>query len=240
MLQRGTIFGDAATMTSKCDRFVEGTRAWRICTGQAELPERTINAYRARWGLPPLESMPEIERKPVIRMATSISVKPVTAEQAQQACKCSGDPKKEHGPGTELSRLLKTAGAPDCQLCRQLAKKMNQWGPDECESRMSEIIDDMLPRAKAWFARNRPWAHALLRLLPDQVEDATIRLGLQNLVTEAILNARRKAASANHLSGGADYAISDHDSNPIYADRGSRTDIRNDDGSSGSNQGTTA
>lgn len=181
-------------MTTECDQFDAGSRKWQICTGQADLPERTINAYRERWGLRPLEEMPEIERKPVVRMATSISVKPVTAEPAQQACKCSGDPKEEQGPGTELSRLLKTAGAPDCQLCRQLAKKMNQWGPDECESRMSEIIDDMLPRAKAWFARQRPWAHALFKLLPEQAEDTTIKLGLHNLVTEAILNSRSLTA----------------------------------------------
>lgn len=46
------------------------------------------------------------------------------------------------GPGTELKKLLKNIGitaSPNCS-CNARAKKMDEWGPDECEKRMDEII----------------------------------------------------------------------------------------------------
>lgn len=55
------------------------------------------------------------------------------------------------GPGTELSTELERLGVSSCGACKGLAKLMNQWGPDECRSRMDEIVADVLPRARAWF-----------------------------------------------------------------------------------------
>lgn len=43
-------------MTDPCDKFT-GRRA-DICRGIVDLPLETINTYRAKWGLPPLEHTP--------------------------------------------------------------------------------------------------------------------------------------------------------------------------------------
>ena len=51
-------------------------------------------------------------------------------------------PAQTSGPGTELKKLLKNIGitaSPNCS-CNARAKKMDEWGPDECEKRIDEII----------------------------------------------------------------------------------------------------
>ena len=83
-----------------------------------------------------------------------------------------------HGPGTELSRLLKRFGispTPTCQ-CRAMQQQMDQWGCDECErpERIEEVVAVM--RAEA-HARGLPFLDVAGRLL----------------VRRAISNARRNA-----------------------------------------------
>ena len=85
-----------------------------------------------------------------------------------------------HGPGTELSRLLKRFGiepTPTCQ-CRAKAAEMDRWGPDECErpERIEEVVAVMREEANA---RGLPFLDAVGRLL----------------VKRAIKNARRAAAN---------------------------------------------
>ena len=86
-----------------------------------------------------------------------------------------------HGPGTELSRLLKRIGinpTPTCQ-CRAMSQQMDQWGCDECErpERIDEVVAVM--RAEA-TARGLPFVDLAGRML----------------VRRAIHNARRAAAAA--------------------------------------------
>ena len=83
-----------------------------------------------------------------------------------------------HGPGTELSRLLKRIGinpTPTCQ-CRAMSQKMAQWGPDECErpERIAEVVAVMRAEAEA---RGLPFLDVAGRML----------------VRRAIRNARRNA-----------------------------------------------
>jgi hypothetical protein len=83
-----------------------------------------------------------------------------------------------HGPGTELSKLLKRFGiepTPTCQ-CSAMSQKMDQWGCDECErpERIDEVVAVM--RAEA-TARGLPFLDVAGRLL----------------VRRAISNARRNA-----------------------------------------------
>lgn len=85
-----------------------------------------------------------------------------------------------HGPGTELSKLLKRFGiepTPTCQ-CRAKAAEMDAWGPDECErpERIEEVVAVMREEAKA---RGLPFLDAVGRML----------------VRRAIRNARRAAAN---------------------------------------------
>lgn len=83
-----------------------------------------------------------------------------------------------HGPGTELSKLLKRIGinpTPTCQ-CRAMSQKMDQWGCDECErpERIDEVVAVMRAEAEA---RGLPFLDVAGRML----------------VRRAIQNARRNA-----------------------------------------------
>jgi hypothetical protein len=83
-----------------------------------------------------------------------------------------------HGPGTELSKLLKRIGispTPTCQ-CRAMQQQMDLWGPDECErpERIDEVVKVMREEATA---RGLPFLDVAGRML----------------VRRAISNARRNA-----------------------------------------------
>jgi hypothetical protein len=83
-----------------------------------------------------------------------------------------------HGPGTELSKLLKRFGiepTPTC-ACRAKAAQMDAWGCDECEKpeRIAEVVAVMRAEAEA---RGMPFLDVAGRLL----------------VRRAINNARRNA-----------------------------------------------
>jgi hypothetical protein len=83
-----------------------------------------------------------------------------------------------HGPGTELSKLLKRIGinpTPTCS-CRAKAAEMDAWGCDECErpERIDEVVAVMRAEAEA---RGLPFLDVAGRML----------------VRRAISNARRNA-----------------------------------------------
>jgi hypothetical protein len=87
-------------------------------------------------------------------------------------------PPPTHGPGTELSKLLKRFGiepTPTC-ACRAKAAEMDAWGCDECErpERIAEVVAVMRGEAEA---RGLPFLDVAGRLL----------------VRRAIQNARRNA-----------------------------------------------
>ena len=86
-----------------------------------------------------------------------------------------------HGPGTELSKLLKRFGiepTPTCQ-CRDKAQQMDAWGCDECSKpeRIEEVVAVMREEATA---RGLPFLDIAGRLL----------------VRRAIQNARKNADHA--------------------------------------------
>jgi hypothetical protein len=71
-----------------------------------------------------------------------------------------------HGPGTELSKLLKRFGiepTPTC-ACRAKAAEMDRWGPDECSrpERIDEVVAVMRAEAEA---RGLPFLDVAGRLL---------------------------------------------------------------------------
>jgi hypothetical protein len=83
-----------------------------------------------------------------------------------------------HGPGTELSKLLKRFGiepTPTCQ-CRAMSQKMDAWGCDEASKpeRIDEVVAVMRAEAEA---RGLPFLDVAGRML----------------VRRAIQNARRNA-----------------------------------------------
>jgi hypothetical protein len=85
-----------------------------------------------------------------------------------------------HGPGTELSKLLKKIGiepTPTCS-CRAKAAQMDAWGCDECSKaeRIEEVVGVMREEAKA---RGLPFIDAVGRMLVKRAihnaRKATIR-----------------------------------------------------------------
>ena len=85
-----------------------------------------------------------------------------------------------HGPGTELSKLLKRFGinpTPTCS-CRAMSQKMDLWGYDEASKpeRIDEVVAVMRAEAEA---RGLPFLDMAGRLL----------------VRRAISNARKAAAA---------------------------------------------
>jgi hypothetical protein len=90
----------------------------------------------------------------------------------------TADVQPAHGPGTELSKLLKRLGinpTPTCQ-CRAMSQKMDQWGCDEASKpeRIDEVVAVMRAEAEA---RGLPFLDVAGRML----------------VRRAISNARRNA-----------------------------------------------
>jgi len=83
---------------------------------------------------------------------------------------------RSHGPGDELSKLLKRLGityTPDCP-CRSHAAQMDAWGCDECERRIDEIVGWLREEA---HKRGLPFLDVAGRML----------------VRRAIKNARKQA-----------------------------------------------
>jgi len=78
----------------------------------------------------------------------------------------NADLSHSHGPGAELSRLLKRFGiepTPACQ-CRAKAAQMDAWGCDECSrpERIEEIVGVMRAEAQA---RGLPFVDMAGRML---------------------------------------------------------------------------
>lgn len=82
------------------------------------------------------------------------------------------------GPGTELKAILRNwlgiVATPNCS-CNARARQMDEWGPDECERRIPEIVDWLQEQATA-------------RKLPF------VRFAGEQAVKLAIRRARKKAA----------------------------------------------
>lgn len=66
-------------------------------------------------------------------------------------------PVPEEGPGTELKKILKNwlgiTASPNC-ACNARARQMDQWGAEECEKRVPEIVGWLREQANA---RNMPF-----------------------------------------------------------------------------------
>ena len=86
-------------------------------------------------------------------------------------------PSPAGGPGTELKGLLKLIGitsSPNCS-CNARAKQMDEWGPDECERRMPEIL--------AWLEQEATRRGLLfVRFAAEQAVKLAIRRARKNAV----------------------------------------------------------
>lgn len=84
---------------------------------------------------------------------------------------------RKDGPGTQLKGLLRLLGitASSACSCNARAAQMDEWGPDECEKRIPEIVGWLEQQARS-------------RKLPF------VRLAAEGVVRMAIQRARRVAS----------------------------------------------
>lgn len=165
------------------------SRIQLIIEGKTGNPLSVVNEHRRRAGLPPFEVLPERESIPrVVHAGTARSTKRIAA--LPKPCVTCKTPPVPEGPGTELKAMLKSMGVPPCQLCDQAAKEMDALGVAGCRAAIEERVTEMLPRTMEWIATNRPWVHALL---PNVVQEIEARRRLRNLITTAIDTAEAKA-----------------------------------------------
>jgi hypothetical protein len=181
-----------------CDELPDNLR--QICTGEADIPLRKINAYRKTWGLGPLQ----LEGKPTHFIHDGKADIPIPVHRPRKSiyppargkcgsCVTAENPKKKPvvvlGVGGELLQIFTAAGVPHCQACRDMAAKMDDWGPLGCVERLQEIVDDVLPRAQKWVAAKHPWAD---KLFPAIVKDYEISRRIRSYVMQAVAVLERK------------------------------------------------
>jgi hypothetical protein len=68
-------------------------------------------------------------------------------------------------PGTNLKNLISWFPIPNkggCNSCRSLEEKMNKWGPEMCEKKMSYILKKLAIGAKR---RRLPFSRRLVEIL---------------------------------------------------------------------------
>lgn len=110
-----------------------------------------------------------------------------------------------YGPGHELEIIMAARGVPSCQQCYDLARQMDAWGVVVCRERRAQIVDEIMPRAKEWAAKEKPWVSKLLGI--TRLDAPLIRRELGKLVDAAIANAhaRLNGDLSAHVHGDATY-----------------------------------
>jgi hypothetical protein len=165
------------------------SRVQQICDGEASLPLSAVNAYRVKYGMAPLESLPDVP--PVVRVihTTKPGVLRHVEPRPRKAGCCKSPPPA--GPGTELLAIYRAAKVPPCQECKDTAAKMDSWKVAGCREHIDEIVEEILPRAREWMAAQHKWIHALFG---GVLEDAAARIRIRQNVNKAIDTAEKKEA----------------------------------------------
>jgi hypothetical protein len=100
--------------------------------------------------------------------------------------------------------MLRWRGIPHCQACLDLAARMDAMGCDWCAEHLGEIVEDILPRAKAWLKINHPVMSFLGRA--TGLDDVVLRARISLEVKAAIEAARLAIESRKTGSGRPDIA----------------------------------
>lgn len=128
-------------MNDPCER-LEG-RPRRVCSGEEPMMNAKRVALLKKWhseGIVPRDVLDDLGIDPSVTIGRDFGRVSVPVK------KSLGE-----GPGTELLEAFRRMGVPSCQLCRDAADRMNEWGTAGCRERIDEIVEDILPRAEAWW-----------------------------------------------------------------------------------------
>lgn len=185
----------------ECDVFGEGSRQYYVCRGEAGLSRKKTDWYRVeRWGFDPLYPETKEELAPIPESVPELVFHGKSVSENQTSHRL-------YGPGTELLEIYKSAGVPHCDACMELAQQMNDWGVDACRLKINDIVQDMLPRAKAWITQNKPW---MAILIPDAIEEIGITIKLKWDISKAIDTAATLIASKREFRLKAKQTSSNH------------------------------
>lgn len=160
----------------ECNIFETGSRKWKICRHEADLPGSKMDSYRVMWGLQPI-----LEKKEPIKTPELLPQLIFHGRSLDDSEKTSVE--IIYGPGTELLLLYKSAGVPSCDACMDLAKRMNNIGVSGCRSNLDSIAAEILPRAMEWLKNEHPWAYTLL---PNIVSETAALIRIKSDVSKAI------------------------------------------------------
>lgn len=90
--------------------------------------------------------------------------------------------KSINGPGTMLSRWLKSLGLTPCQRCLKTARKMNRMGPQWCEDNIEALADEIND--------NRLVHESILATLSQAVPAAAVRRAIKMAIGQAVIASR--------------------------------------------------
>jgi hypothetical protein len=104
----------------------------------------------------------EVEQKISTELAAALGLQVIHRLHGERAFDMLVPPPEPlgEGPGTVLVERFKAMKMPSCQRCMNLARKMNKWGPEGCRQNMDYIVNDILPRARAWWQASNHWMKA--------------------------------------------------------------------------------
>lgn len=176
---------------SECDQFFIGSRRRQICDGQSELPVDKVNLFRVMWGMEPFP-IGDDGRAHITESSGGVTVRVIPSDpSAPKACSSCGSrepfqPTRRMvdgtGVGGRLIEMFTAAGFESCEACYVLARRMNDWGPEGCDTNIELIIADILPRALEWERNKVGW---WAKLLPESVTESAIRLMVQSAIATA-------------------------------------------------------
>lgn len=93
-------------------------------------------------------------------------------------------------PGTLLSNRLKGWGIEGCMSCSRTAKRMDQLGPDGCESERDALVEEILPRARKWVRKDGLKSVFAKGAGLVGIEDWALRKGIGHQIDWAISQSR--------------------------------------------------
>lgn len=184
-------------MLTDCSQFALGSRQRQVCEGDAGWTLARVNAFRLMHGIEPFADDAEIETDATDASSNPPSVAVVrrlTPPTGRTTGSCCGGNKlppgfvarrmvEGTGVGGRLIEVFKSHGFEACDACYELARRMNEWGPDGCRDNIELIVADILPRALEWESSKVGW---WAQLLPTAVTSAALR----KIVSDAIDTAK--------------------------------------------------
>jgi len=141
-----------------CSQFPECSVLRQICEGSTNVPAHKVNAYRKRWGLPPLDGLPVQDEKIYTRFKDRPKSSRPTIIRRSSSIN-AGMPQVELGDmvantlktfGITPDRVSKWIGKPcGCKKRQEKLNKLSRWaksvfsgGKEDAVSQLDDMINE--------------------------------------------------------------------------------------------------